>query len=293
MTLFKSLSHRTNSLRHARLIEKKNMFWKKKSVAQLTAKYNNLAGRNNTGRVVSRTKGTRVGTRIRILSHKKILINVPGLLFRIEYDPLRSAFISLVLYANGVCSYVLHTHGLCLGSRVFSYIDISTASLYGNGLSTRFNNGDSSILKNTPTGTVLFDVERYPGSGGSVSRSAGTFCVLLRKFFNLRKCLIQLPSRDSISFSFFCFATKGVASNDTHNSTVLGKAGRARLSGHKPVVRGVAQNPVDHPHGGGEGKKSKSCFPRTAWGKMLHWRRTGIRYVNIRKTFFFNTSKNT
>ena len=93
----------------------------------------------------------------------------------------------------------------------------------------------------------------------------------------------------AISFSFFCFATKGVASNDTHNSTVLGKAGRARLSGYKPVVRGVAQNPVDHPHGGGEGKKSKSCFPKTAWGKMLHWRRTGIRYINIRKTVIFNS----
>jgi len=213
---------------------------------------------------VSRTKGTRADARIRHIEHKKTLVNVPGVLFRIEYDPLRSAFISLLLFANGVCSYVLHTHGLALGARVVSYIDISTASIYGNGLSTRFNNGDSSVLQNTPQGTVLFDIERYPGSGGCVSRSAGTFCVLLKKFLNIRKCLIQLPSRDSISFSFFCFATKGVASNDTHNSTVLGKAGRARLSGYKPVVRGVAQNPVDHPHGGGEGKKSKSCFPKTA-----------------------------
>jgi large subunit ribosomal protein L2 len=281
MTLFKKISNKTNSTRNAQLVEKKNGFWKKSAVTQLTANLLNLAGRNGTGRVVSRTNGTRVKTRKRHVEHKKNLVNVPGFVLRIEYDPLRSSFISLVLYTNGVCSYVLHTHGLALGARVVSYIDIATASLLG--LSTRFNIGDSSILKNAPQGTVLFDLERYPGSGGSLSRSAGTFCVLLKKFVNLRKCQIQLPSRDTLSFSFFCYATKGVSSNDTHSSTVLGKAGRARLLGHKPVVRGVAQNPVDHPHGGGEGKKSKCCLPRTAWGKMLHWRKTGVRYVRVRK----------
>lgn len=261
MTLFKKITHITNSTRHHGVIDKRR-YWNKHAIKSLTTTLRNIAGRNNTGRVVSRTKGTRVRSRTRVIDHNKVLFHIPGLVLRLEYDPHRSSFISLVMYANGVCAYSVQAHGVSVGSRVVSYMDFYNVSF--DGVSNHFNTGDSCNLQHTPQGTVMFDVERYPGSGGSVSRSAGTFCVLLKKFPNLRRCMMQLPSRDSLSFSFFCTGTKGVSSNDTHMSTSLGNAGRARRLGKKSVVRGVAQNPVDHAHGGGEGKKSKMCFPRTA-----------------------------
>jgi large subunit ribosomal protein L2 len=203
-----------------------------------------------------------VYSRTRILDHKKANYHIPGFIIRVEYDPHRSAFLALVMYASGLLVYCLQAHGVTVGSRVVSYL--SLYNVFFGGVSTHFSNGDSCNLQNTPQGSVLFDLERYPGSGGCVSRSAGTFCVLLKKFSNLRRCLLQLPSRVALSFSFFCTGTKGVSSNDTHMSSAIGNAGRARRLGRKSVVRGVAQNPVDHAHGGGEGKKSKMCFPRTA-----------------------------
>lgn len=202
------------------------------------------------------------------MAQPQVCFLTPGYVSRIEYDPNRSSFISLVIYASNICTYLLHTAGLSIGDRIMSYIDISLAGL--DNLPVTFNNGDSSFLFCIPNGSLIHNLESLPSSGGVFAKSAGSYCTILKKFFNLRKSFIQLPSSSMRSFSFFCFATKGIVSNDLHYRISLGKAGRRRLLGHNPIVRGVAQNPVDHPHGGGEGKKSKKAFPRTAWGKMLH-----------------------
>lgn len=264
---FKQILKFNNSLRNARIIEKA-LLWKKTALSQLSVYIKNSAGRANTGRIVARFRGSCARQRVRVVSNTNTFFCVPGKIIRIEYDPNRSSFISLVLYSHGICTYVLHTLGLSLGDVLFSHLDISLPGF--NGISVHFNLGDSCSLFCSPHGTVLHNLETIPFSGGLYIRSAGTFGLVMKKFFRLRKCLIQLPSKQLRSFSFFCSVTKGVVSNDLHYRVLLGKAGRARLFGYKPIVRGVAKNPVDHPHGGGEGKKSKKCFPRTAWGKMLH-----------------------
>jgi large subunit ribosomal protein L2 len=247
-------------------------------VRALSCRFRNMSGRNTNGRVVCFTKGSRVRKRLRIIDNAKHIYNVPGNIVRIEYDPNRSAFIALILYANGICCYSVHTNGTAIGDALVSYLDLAASSV--DGLSVYFRNGDSSILRCIPQGTVIHNVELYPGSGGSIARGAGSFCLLLRKYMNIRKCLVVMPSKKQLTLSMFCNATKGLVGNTSHKRVMLGNAGRARRLGKKPVVRGVAMNPVDHPHGGGEGKKSKKCFPRTAWGKMLHWRRTGISLIS-------------
>ncbi len=199
---------------------------------------------------------------MRAVDHKKTFFDTPGYILRIEYDPMRSSPISSVHYANGIFSYTPHTVGLSIGARIIAYIDFR--SIFVNTLTVRFNNGDSCSLAAIPHGSVISDVERYPGSGGVVARSAGTHCLLPKKYNKIRKCLLRLPSGDLLSFSHFSTGTKGVVSNETYYREKHGRAGRVRLRGRKPIVRGVAKNPVDHPHGGGEGKKSKKCFPRTA-----------------------------
>lgn len=115
-----------------------------------------------------------------------------------------------------------------------------------------------------PNGTTIFDVERTTGLGGSIARAGGTFCMLLKKLVHIRRCVLKLPSSDILSILYMCHGTKGSASNELHYRVKHGNAGRVRHLGHKPISRGVARNPVDHPHGGGEGKKSKKCVPRTA-----------------------------
>jgi large subunit ribosomal protein L2 len=181
---------------------------------------------------------------------------------RVEYDPNRSSSISLILYSNGLCAYIIHPFGLSVGSTIASYTDVISAIT--RGLVVQFMNGDSCYVRNIPLGTILHNVEKFPGSGGAIARSAGTFRLLLKRFLNLRKCLIKIPSGDLVTISFHCGASKGIVSNRIHRRCSIGKAGRNRLLGLKPIVRGVAKNPIDHPHGGGEGKKSKKCFPRTA-----------------------------
>ena len=224
--------------------------------------YYNLAGRNATGSIVLRTKGCRVRKRIRRLDSNYYMYNIPGYVCRLEYDPNRSAFISLILYANGMCAYTLHTLGINVGSRVILHSDISAVDFNEQFIS--FVNGDSCALYCTPGGTILHGLEILPFKGSSYIHAAGTYGVVLRKFSRLRSCTVRLPTAQIRSFSIFCCFTKGIVSNDVHYRVKLGKAGRHRLLGRNPIVRGVAKNPVDHPHGGGEGKKSKKCFPRTA-----------------------------
>jgi large subunit ribosomal protein L2 len=162
MIAFKKIIKCTNAVRNAIRIDR-SFLWKKKSVRLLTNRYTNYAGRNNTGRVVSRTHGTRVRKRVRIIDHGRCVYNVPCIVARVEYDPNRSSFISLAIFANGVCTYMLSSSNAAVGHIFTSYAsDIVAFENYYTGLSTSFNIGDSSKLEYMPRGTVLFDVERSP-----------------------------------------------------------------------------------------------------------------------------------
>lgn len=262
---FKRIVKFTNSLRNVRTIEK-SLLWKNTAVSRLSIYVKNSAGRANTGRIVARFRGSCARQRVRILSFHNRFFGIPGKIVRIEYDPSRSSFISLILYSNGICSYTVHTLGISTGDFIIHHPFVP---LFGSNVFS-VNIGDSCFLSSSQNGMLLHNLETLPNSGGSFIRSAGTFGLVIKKFFNLRKCFIQLPSKQLRSFPFSCLVTKGIVSNDLHYRLQLGKAGRSRLLGCNPIVRGVAKNPVDHPHGGGEGKKSKKLFPRTAWGKMLH-----------------------
>lgn len=231
----------------------------------LTSSHVNMAGRNNTGHVVFRTRGSRAYKRLRVVDHHRYMFNIPGIIGRIEYDPNRSSYISLIIFANGVCEYLLSASESVTGQFITSYYaEIASFLNYHTGLHTKFNIGDCCTLEYMPRGTVMFDVERNAATGGSLARAGGTYCILLKKYTNMRKCLLQIPSKQQLSIAYVCRGTKGVSACELHYRVMYGNAGVLRRRGSKPTVRGVAQNPVDHAHGGGEGKKSNKCFPRTA-----------------------------
>lgn len=224
--------------------------------------YRSSGGRNNTGKKVIRTNGRCVHKRLRCINHFSRDYDVYGSIMRVEYDPTRSAYVSLIVFANGCACYVLHTSGTSCGSKVVSYINFHLLSI--GKLSITLHNGDSSSLLHFPQGMIIHDLENIPYIGGIFARSAGAYCLLLRKFSRIHKCTIQLPSTHLVSVSSLCNSTKGIVGNYLHHRESLGKAGTNVLYGKHPIVRGVAKNPIDHPHGGGEGKKSKKCLPRTA-----------------------------
>ncbi len=218
--------------------------------------------------MVARRSGSRVRKRARLLYFSNVHYRVPSVICRIEYDPNRSSFISLLYYSNGVFCYVLNTLGTFVGNAIHSYFNLDVFS--DKGLAIILQNGDTTLLEHMPIGGIFHNLELFPLSGGSFSRAAGTYCMILRKFLNIRKAYVFLPSKKYRTVSFFCHLVKGIVGNYHYNKESIGKAGVNRMYGIHPVVRGVAKNPVDHPHGGGEGKKSKKCHPRTAWGRMLH-----------------------
>jgi len=254
----------TNSMRHVCLIDK--------SILRNTVKISNLflikknnSGRNNSGKITVYTKGKKKHKKLyRIIDYKRINWNIPGTIYTNEYDPNRSSFISLVVYKNNICCYILGVHNLNIGSTVYSYNNINN-----NYLS--YKKGYSNKLLYLVTGSVIHNVEYYPGKGGIFIRSAGTYGKIIKKYLNLNKVLIELPSKTKFYTSLYSNATLGMVSNSFHNKVNLGKAGRNRWLGNKSNVRGVAMNPVDHPHGGGEGKKSNPSFKRSPWGKIYKW----------------------
>lgn len=197
---------------------------------------------------------------------RRMNAGVPGRIARVEYDPNRSAFIALVCYINNALCYVVCPAGMRLGDIITNHWR------YRNGGVVR--TGDSCRLRIMPLGSTIHNVGRLPGIGAQILRSAGMHGVLLRKFTKMNTALIRLRLGRLQILSLDAMATMGVVSNRHSRSTVLGKAGRNRWLGNRPIVRGVAMNPIDHPHGGGEGKKSKKTIPRTPWGKMLKWNTT-------------------
>ena len=216
-------------------------------------------GRNNTGRITSRfiSGGHKQG--YRIIDFKRLKDGVPAKVAAIEYDPNRSARIALLHYVDGAKAYIVAPVNLEVGSMVSS------------GPEADIKPGNALPLANIPTGTTVHCVELRPGQGARMCRSAGTSAQLVAKEGD--SALLRLPSGELRRVPATCRATIGQVGNTTHENEVGGKAGRARWAGKRPGVRGTAMNPVDHPHGGGEGK-GKGSHPVTPWGKPTLGRRT-------------------
>ena len=226
----------------------------------LIEKKNSNAGRNNQGRITARHQGSGVKQRYRIIDFKRNKFGVPAKVFSIEYDPNRSARIALLHYVDGEKRYILAPNGLRVGDRVMS------------GPEAEIRVGNALPLKNIPTGTVIHNLEMHPGKGGQLVRSAGGAAQLMAKEGDYAQ--VRLPSGEQRLVHTSCIATIGQVGNLDHENVSIGKAGRSRLMGRRPHVRGSVMNPVDHPHGGGEGRHPIGGQPQTPWGKPAMGYRT-------------------
>jgi len=212
------------------------------------------AGRNNRGVVTTRHRGGGVKQMMRIVDFKRDKRGIPGRVAAIEYDPNRTAYLALIYYADGEKRYILAPEGLNVGDTVMS------------GESAEIRVGNAMPLSRIPTGTFIHNIELEPGKGGQMVRSAGAAAQLMTKEEDY--VLIRLPSGEMRRVPAECYATIGQVGNIEHEGVKLGKAGRKRLMGWRPVVRGTAMTPRDHPHGGGEGRCPVGLpNPKTPWGK--------------------------
>jgi large subunit ribosomal protein L2 len=217
------------------------------------------SGRNNRGRITTRHRGGGHKRRYRIIDFKRRKDGVPAKVAAIEYDPNRSARIALLHYADGAKAYILAPSGLRVGAHVES------------GAGADIKPGNALPLEAIPTGTVVHAVELRPGQGAKMARSAGSGIQLVAK--DGPHAVLRLPSGELRRVELTCRATVGVVGNSDHSNESSGKAGRSRWLGKRPTVRGTVMNPVDHPHGGGEGK-SKGRHPVTPWGVPTLGKRT-------------------
>ncbi|NJD06306.1 MAG: 50S ribosomal protein L2 [Methylococcaceae bacterium] len=220
--------------------------------AALTEKQTKSSGRNNAGRVTTRHKGGGHKQLYRIIDFKRDKIGIPGRIERIEYDPNRSAHIALVLYADGERRYAIAPKGIAVGQEIVS------------AQFAPIKSGNALPLRNIPVGSQVHCVEMQPGRGAQIARSAGSSVQLVAK--EGAYVTLRLRSGEMRKILADCKATIGEVSNSEHNLVSLGKAGAKRWRGVRPTVRGVAMNPVDHPHGGGEGRTSGGRHPVTPWG---------------------------
>jgi large subunit ribosomal protein L2 len=226
----------------------------------LVAPLKKNAGRNNTGRITVRHRGGGHKRKYRIIDFKRTKWDMVATIEKLEYDPNRTAFIALIRYEDGELSYILAPQRVKVGDKVI-------ASLKADVIP-----GNAMPLKSIPVGTVIHNIEMKPGKGGQIARSAGAYAQLVGKDGGY--AMLRLASGEQRLVHESCMATIGAVSNSDHANTNIGKAGRKRWMGIKPTVRGVVMNPVDHPHGGGEGKTSGGRHPVTPWGKPTKGART-------------------
>ena len=226
---------------------------KNKPEKSLVSSMRSKGGRNNYGRITVRFRGGGHKRRYRMIDFKRDKFDVPAKVASVEYDPNRSARIALLNYADGEKRYILATVGMAKGDTVISS---DTADIQP---------GNCLPLKNIPTGVVIHGIEMKPGKGAQMVRSAGAEAQLMA--IEGGYALVRLPSGETRRVPELCRATIGVVSNKTHENVKLGKAGRSRWLGRMPHNRGTTMNPVDHPHGGGEGRNAGGGHPRTPWGK--------------------------
>ena len=249
----------TPSLRQLVIVDRTGL-WKGKPVKALTVGKHNTGGRNNHGRITSNHMGGGHKRRLRIIDFKRRKFDMAATVERLEYDPNRSAFIALVKYTDGELAYILAPQRLKAGDQIVS------------GEKVDIKPGNALPLANMPVGTIVHNVELKKGRGGQLARSAGNYAQLVGKDTGYAQ--IKLSSGELRLVPGECLATVGAVSNPDNQNIVIGKAGRSRWLGIRPTTRGVAMNPVDHPHGGGEGKTSGGRHPVTPWGKPTKGKKT-------------------
>jgi large subunit ribosomal protein L2 len=234
--------------------------WKGAPEKKLTVGLSKSGGRNNHGRITTRHIGGGHKRRYRLVDFKRRKYDVEATIERIEYDPNRTAFIALIRYTDGEVAYILAPARVPAGTKVVS------------GEKVDIKPGNALPLKNIPVGTIVHNIEMKPGKGGQLARAAGSYAQLTGK--DSGYALLRLRSGEVRLVRADCMATIGSVSNADHQNINIGKAGRNRWKGKRPTVRGVAMNPVDHPHGGGEGKTSGGRHPVSPWGKPTKGKKT-------------------
>jgi large subunit ribosomal protein L2 len=242
----------TPGRRNLVLVDRSELY-KGKPVKKLTEGLTKKGGRNNTGRITARRIGGGHKRRYRMVDFLRRKVDMPATVERLEYDPNRTAFIALIRYEDGEQSYILAPQRLRAGDSVIS------------GERVDVKPGNAMPLRSIPVGTIVHNVEMKPGKGGQIARAAGTYVQLVGR--DAGYALLRLGSGEVRMVRGECMATVGAVSNADQGNIKLGKAGRKRWLGKRPSVRGVVMNPVDHPHGGGEGRSSGGRHPVTPWGK--------------------------
>ena len=255
----KSFNPITPGMRELVLVNRSDLY-KGEPVKELTQGLPKKGGRNNKGRVTARRRGGGHKRKYRVIDFKRNKLDVAATVERIEYDPNRTAFIALIRYNDGEKAYILAPQRISPGDSVMS------------GTGADIKPGNALPLNSIPVGTIIHNVEMKPGKGGQIARSAGTYVQLVGRDQGYAQ--IKLSSGELRMVRGECMATVGAVSNPDQANISLGKAGRKRWLGKRPQVRGVAMNPVDHPHGGGEGRTSGGRHPVTPWGKPTKGKRT-------------------
>jgi len=235
--------------------------WKGAPVKTLTQGLSKSGGRNNRGRITAFHRGGGHKRTYRMVDFKRVKFDVVGTVERLEYDPNRTAFIALVIYEDGEKAYIIAPQRLAAGDKVISSMQ-----------AVDVKPGNSMPLERMPVGTIVHNIELKPRKGGQVARSAGAYAQYVGR--DQGWAILRLNSGEQRRVHGTCLATVGAVSNQDHSNTSLGKAGRSRWLGRKPVNRGVTMNPIDHPHGGGEGRTSGGRHPVTPWGKPTKGKKT-------------------
>ena len=249
----------TPSQRELVLVDRSHLY-KGKPVKGLVEGKHSTGGRNNNGRVTVRWRGGGHKRAYRLVDFKRKKLDVVGTVERLEYDPNRTAFIALVRYADGELNYILAPQRLAAGDTIVA------------SKAADVKPGNAMPLAAMPVGTIVHNIELKPGAGGQIARSAGTYAQYVGR--EQGYAILRLNSGEQRLVHQNCFATVGAVSNPDHANENIGKAGRNRWKGRMPSVRGVAMNPVDHPHGGGEGRTSGGRHPVTPWGKPTKGKKT-------------------
>lgn len=250
----------TPSLRQLITIDRSDL-WKGSPLKILTTNVGVDAGRNNIGHITVRHKSGGHKKSFRVIDFKRDKYDIEAVVERVEYDPNRTAFIALLKYYDGVYSYILAPHKISIGEKIISSRHLIDVKI-----------GNSMPLSVIPIGSIIHNIELKPGCGGAVARSAGTYAQLVGKDGGY--ALLKMQSGEIRLFLLDCMATIGSVSNIDNKNISIGKAGRSRWLGVRPTVRGVVMNPVDHPHGGGEGKTSGGRHPVSPTGKSAKGKKT-------------------
>jgi large subunit ribosomal protein L2 len=255
----KTFNPTTPSQRNLVLVDRAGL-WKGKPEKSLIEGLRGKGGRNNNGRVTARRRGGGHKRRYRVVDFKRNKFDISATVERIEYDPNRSAFIALLKYEDGEIAYILAPQRIREGDVVIS------------AKSADIKPGNAMPMQSIPVGTIIHNVEMKPGKGGQMARAAGTYAQIIGKDQGYAQ--LRLISGELRMVRAECMATIGAVSNPDQQNIKLGKAGRKRWLGKRPSVRGVAMNPIDHPHGGGEGRTSGGRHPVSPWGKPTKGKRT-------------------